>query len=214
MKLQTDGPSPQQSLPDQAAEDALRVKELLGRWTMGDLDALGELLQWLRPELQMIAKRYHRSFGCISLNQSDIFNEFAVRLLGTDEQSAPKNQGHFLALAATIMRHLVIDHARRRRRRPQFLDSTAFDRVLRESGIPEDCGSVDIEKTLALEEALNRLEEVDPRKAKVINHYYFGALTLEEIAAAMNISRPTVTRDLAKAKAFLKVYMGDISTCG
>jgi RNA polymerase sigma factor (TIGR02999 family) len=132
-----------------------------------------------------------------SLQPTALVNEAYLRLV---DQSRVKLQGraHFFALASQVMRHILVDHARGKRRQKRGGDAqrVSLDAAMTVSN-PK---SPDL---LVLDEALSRLGEIDSRKCQVVEMRYFGGLTFEDIAEALGISKATVERDWTSAKAWL-----------
>jgi RNA polymerase sigma factor (TIGR02999 family) len=105
-----------------------------------------------------------------------------------------QDRAHFVSFCAAVMRNLLVDHFRRRRRQAPLDEAPALPR------------EKDI-NLLKLDDALNDLAKLDPRASQVVNLKFFGGLTLVEIAAALNVSLPTVNRDWRRAKRWLKAEL-------
>ena len=174
------------------------VTELLVDWRNGDGQALEKLMPLVYDELRRIASRYmKRERVGHTLQTTALVNEAYLRMVG--QQSIDwQNRAHFFAVAASVMRHLLVDHARangrvRRGANPRqvSLDEAAV--------ISEQKG----EELLALDEALTKLNEIDERKVKIVELRYFSGLSAEETADVLGVSQITVKREWLKAKAWL-----------
>ena len=132
------------------------------------------------------------------MQPTELVNEAYLRLVG-DRDRNWQSRAHFIAVSASIMRHILIDHARRR----QTLKRNAMDNEhdLRE---PAGISFEKAEELLALNTALDRLDHMNSRQRQVVELRYFGGLSLEETAEALGVSAITVKRDWAAARAWLK----------
>ena len=170
---------------------------LLVEWREGDRAALERLMPLVYDQLRRIAHRYvQRERNDHTLQTSALVNEAYLRL--ADQNVGWQNRAHFFAVTARVMRHILIDHARRRRYAKHGGD-------VRQVPI-EEAATMSMERAaelIALEEALDELAQLDPRKSRVVELRYFGGLSLEETAEALNISLMTVRRDWRAAKAWL-----------
>jgi len=178
------------------------VTQLLIKWGNGDKAALDELTPLVYAELRRLAKRYMaRERQDHTLQTSALINEAYVRLI--DQQSAEwKNRAHFFAVSATIMRHILVDHARK------------YQSDKRGTGaqkLPlDDAAVVNQQKAaelVALDEALNDLAAIDPRQIQIVELRFFAGLTVEETAEVLDVSPITVKRDWRTAKAWLRNAM-------
>jgi RNA polymerase sigma factor (TIGR02999 family) len=138
-----------------------------------------------------------------TLQTTALVNEAYLRLIGQREVRW-QNRAHFYGIAAQIMRRILLDHARAQRRakrgggaRPQSLSEAA--------GLTGEESA----QLIALDEALRRLEKIDPRKSQVVELRYFGGLSVEETAAVLNVAPVTVMRDWSMAKAWLRREISD-----
>ena len=152
----------------------------------------------VQKELHRIAARYMAGERQgHDLQATALINEAYLRLVDwKDIQWA--DRAHFFAMAANMMRRVLVDHARSRDRRQARRrgDTGVLDRSGRSARMPE---SADV---LALDEVLRRLEELDPRKSRIVEMRFFGGLSLEETAEALNVSVATVRRDWTLARPF------------
>ena len=173
------------------------VAQLLLEWRSGHQEALDRLMPLVYDELRRLAGHYMRSERPEhTLQATALVNEAYIRLV--DMNVSWQDRAHFFAVAARLMRRLLVDHAR------------AHHRAKRESGGPkislDDAVEVSSQPALdlvALDEALTRLAAFDPRKTEIIELHFFGGLSNEEVAEALGISRATVQRELRLAKAWL-----------
>jgi RNA polymerase sigma factor (TIGR02999 family) len=176
--------------------------QLLVRWRSGDLEALRALIPLVYKELRQAAHRCLRSERPDhTLQSTELVHEVYVRLAGQQAPSA-KNRAHFVAIAAKLMRQVLVDYARRRsaaKRGPQYkveLDESFY--------LPAK-QNVDI---VELDRALNLLSRRDAQQEKIVELRFFGGLTVEETAVALEISPATVKRDWNVAKAWLTREVG------
>jgi RNA polymerase sigma factor (TIGR02999 family) len=117
-----------------------------------------------------------------------------------------RNRSHFLGVAANLMRQILVDNARARLAAKRGAGGTRIPLSQAPEGTWEETADV-----LALHEALGRLDQFDPRKARIIELHYFGGLTVDEVAEAADLSPRSVARDLRLAKAWLSQHMGSES---
>jgi len=174
------------------------VTELLRDWQRGDRGALEKLTPLIYDELRRIAHRYaQRERNGHTLQTTALVNEVYLRL-ARHEKPGWHDRGHFFAATAQVMRHILIDHARRRH---YVRHGGELQQVpLAEASLMSDERAAEL---VALDEALNELKELDPRKSSVVELRYFGGLSLEETANALGVSLMTVRRDWRAAKAWL-----------
>ena len=174
------------------------MTQLLRAWTGGSDQALEALLPLVEGELRRLARGYlARERKDHTLQTTALVNEAFVRLV--DARSIPwQDRAHFLGIAARLMRRVLVDHARTRgyRKRGGDLQRVSLDEAMLVSR------DLDV-NLLALDRALDRLAEADPRKVRVIEMRFFGGLTVEETAEALQVSTDTVKRDWRLAKLWL-----------
>lgn len=177
------------------------VTQLLADWAGGDRGALDALMPVVYGELRKIADGYlRRERGSHTLQPTALVHEAWLRLIKTDDPSfAHRNQ--FFALAAQMMRRILVDHARvvNADKRGGGAVKTLLDAV---PGVPDQ--TVEL---IALDEALEQLARVSPRQARVIELRYFGGLGVEEMAGILGVSPATVSRDQKTAEAWLGMAM-------
>ena len=174
------------------------ITALLVDWNNGDKSAMDRLLPLVEKELHRLAHSYmRREDPNHTLQTTALINETYLRLV--DQRKVQwQNRAHFFGIAAQIMRRVLLNYARDQNRLKR--GGKAIHVSLSEALIVP--GEKDRE-IIALDDALNRLEAIDERKAKVVELRFFGGLTVEEVAEVLNVSTVTVLRDWAFAKAWL-----------
>lgn len=176
----------------------LDVTALLLQWNAGEAQALEDLMKVVYSELHDLAAHYFRREPVNhTLQPTALINELYLRLLDQSRMSW-QNRAQFVGIAGQMMRRILVDHyrARQAEKRGGGVEKITLSQV---AG-PAEQVSFDL---LALDQALNRLKEIDPQEAQVVEMRFFAGLTIEETAAAMNISHATVKRDWASAKVWL-----------
>ena len=174
------------------------VTELLVHWSEGDQEALNKLIPLVYDELHKLASRYlRRERRDHTLQTTAVVHEAYLKLVNQRDANF-ENRLHFFAVAAQIMRRILVDYARRHHasKRGGDLYKLSLDEALVTS---EEKGA----DLLAIDEALERLAAIDPRQSRVVELRIFAGLTLEETAQALNISPSTVRREWSMAKAWL-----------
>jgi len=174
------------------------VTDLLVHWSEGDQEALNKLIPLVYDELHKLASRYlRRERRDHTLQTTAVVHEAYLKLVNQRDANF-ENRLHFFAVAAQIMRRILVDYARRHHasKRGGDLYKLSLDEALVTS---EEKGA----DLLALDEALERLAAIDPRQSRVVELRIFAGLTLEETAQALNISPSTVRREWSMAKAWL-----------
>jgi RNA polymerase sigma factor (TIGR02999 family) len=174
---------------------------LLLDWRRGDEQALEKLTVLVYDEIRRMAHRFmQRERNGHTLQTTALVNEAYVRLIARQGQEKIdwSSRSHFFAVVAQVMRHVLIDHARRRKyqKRAGEVQKVSLDEATLMS---QERAS----ELLALDEALTTMAQMDPRKSKVIELRYFGGLSLVETAEALELSVMTVRRDWRAAKAWL-----------
>jgi len=175
------------------------LTKLLRKWRKGDQAALDGLFPLIRAELRLLARRHlagERKDH--SIQPSSLVQEAFLRLL-PDQNIDWQSRAHFFALASQVMRHVLVDYARRRRR-PKH-GSAAVHVHFDDAVI---LGSDQLDEVIAVDLALQRLAEVDPRKCRVLEMRLFGGLSIDETAKALGIGTNTVIRDWNFARAWLR----------
>jgi RNA polymerase sigma factor (TIGR02999 family) len=174
------------------------VTRLLQRWSDGDAQAREEVLPLVYDELRKLAQAYlRRERAGHTLETSGLIHEAFLKLLGQEHVSW-QNRSHFFGIAAQSMRRILVDYARRRGRtkRGGEAEIVVFDEAW-QAAVERP------EELLALDEALERLAEVDPERARLVELRFFAGFSHEEIADLMGISLSTVERRWRLARAFL-----------
>jgi RNA polymerase sigma factor (TIGR02999 family) len=177
--------------------DKGEVTLLLRAMKDGDPSAGEKLLPLVYRELHRLAEHYmRRERPDHTLQPTALINEAYLRLAG-DAQNL-QNREHFIAVAATVMRRILVDHARAHRAemRGGGLERVEFDEGL--AIFPERSGEL-----LALDDALEQLEKLNPRQARVVELRYFAGLSFEEIASILQLALRSVKRDWAMARIWL-----------
>ena len=180
------------------------VTRLLRQWSQGDREALDQLVPLMYAELRQLAhQRLRRELANPSLNTTGLVHDAYLKLVDV-KHAQFRDRAHFLAMASRVMRRLLVDQARARRaaKRGGGADAAELDEAL--------CVSETQAETLAeLDEALKRLEALDPRQGQIVEQRYFGGLSLEETAEALGVSLATVKRELRFAQAWLAAELGE-----
>lgn len=184
--------------------DSTNVTGNLVRWGNGDLDAMNEVYPIIEHELRRLARSMVRRFEPgDTLQATALISEAYIRLVG--QRRVPwKNRSHFFAIAATMMRRVLLNYHRDARRKKRWGNATRVS--LSEAVAVEIRKSEDL---IDLDNALTRLEAFDTRKADIAVMKYFGGLTVEEIADVLNVAPITVMRDWRMARAWLNREMLD-----
>lgn len=172
------------------------ITRLLSAWNQGEQAALGEVVPLIYAELRRLAHRHMRARPLErSLQTTALVNEAYLRL--ADARIKCNDRSHFLAICGQLMRRILVDFARSRGadKRGGYVCRVEFDEGLQ---------ATDGADLIRLDDALNALSRVDPRKAKVIELRFFGGLSVEESAQALVVSRETILRDWRLARAWLK----------
>jgi RNA polymerase sigma factor (TIGR02999 family) len=175
------------------------VTQLLSLWARGDRGALDSLTPLVYEELHKLAGSYlRRERSGHTLQPTALVHEAWMRLVRQDEVSF-LNRHRFYAMAAQIMRQVLVDHARRSRAEKRGGSSVS----LPASADPPDGHAARFEEFLALDEALAALAQISERQAKVIELHYFGGLNGEDIAHLLGVSAATISRDQRSGEAWL-----------
>ncbi|MFC6197665.1 ECF-type sigma factor [Ponticaulis profundi] len=175
------------------------MTQLLHKWQEGDSDAKNELFSRMYLELKRISSSLIVREGRISIVADDLLNEGVIRLIRLNRMDW-QNRAHFLAMAARVMRRVLVDHAR-----AQASAKRGHIAVTLVTGIgdaPQE--QLDIDR---LEKALVRLTQIDPQRAAIVELRYFGGLSLEETAEVVGISPSSVKRSWRASRAWLHAAM-------
>ena len=174
------------------------ITQLLRAWSDGQQDALEKLMPAVYDELHRLARRYMaQERSGHTLQASALVNEAYVRLADVRQMSW-QNRAHFFAVSAQFMRRILVDFARRHRspKRGGKAEAVSLEEAL---VISNDQRS----DLVALDEALNALATIDPRRSRVVELRFFGGLSVEETAVVLKVSPETVMHDWKVAKAWL-----------
>jgi RNA polymerase sigma factor (TIGR02999 family) len=191
-------PSSPVSLNRHAVTDGESITQLLLRWRNGERDALDALMPQVYAELRRAADVQLRGErdGAVSLQPTALVHEVYLKLVGGADIDW-QDRGHFFAVAARLMRQILVDHARRR------------DAAKRDGGERVTLTSLDQpslqepRELLALDQALHSLEALDARKARVVELRVFGGLDFAEIGVVLGLSRATLDREFRSARVWL-----------
>ena len=180
--------------PSPSTEEMTR---LLEAWSEGDHSALDKLAPLVYAELHRLAHRYmRRERSHHTLQTSALVNEAYVRLI--DQRTVRwQNREHFFAIAAQMMRRILIDHARKR---ASAKGGGAGKLSLEEAAVLSDERAAEL---VALDEALESLAKIDERKSRIVEMRFFGGLGVGDIANVIGVSPDTITREWRRAKAWL-----------
>jgi RNA polymerase sigma factor (TIGR02999 family) len=183
--------------------DFADVTQWLQRWSHGEPHALETLIPLVYEELRRLASsRLRRERADHTLGTSGLVHEAYLRLVD-QRQVDWKSRAHFFAVSARVMRRVLVDYARRRRRIKRGGEAHRLD--LDVALLPGDWNM----DWLVLDQALHRLSSVDAEQGRIVEMHFFGGLTLEEVASVLGISVPTVVRRWRMARAWLYRYMQD-----
>lgn len=197
----TSYPAPPLAAGGHAVGDPLshNISHLLKEWSDGDPEALDRLTPLVYEELRRQATRYlRRERPGHTLQTTALIHEAYLRLVDAQDVEW-QNRAHFFAIAANLMRRVLVDHARRR-----GADKRGGSQIrvpLDEAAAVADETDIDL---LAIDEALNRLAAIDEQQARVVELRFFSGLSVEETAAALGVSTTTVKRDWRVARAWLR----------
>src|SRR5215210_3407048 len=186
-----------------------QVTELLLAWSHGDRSALDTLIPLVHEEMLRLARRFMaRENAGHTLQSAALVNEAYLRMIDI-RRVRWEDRAHFLAVASRVMRHILVDLAR-------YKNSQKRGAGMQMISLTENLGPVSETSydVLGVDDALYALTALDPRRGKVVELRIFGGLTIEETAAALQVSTDTVTRDWKLAKAWLAREMTDVPTNG
>jgi RNA polymerase sigma factor (TIGR02999 family) len=178
--------------------------QLLRAWASGDRDALEQLTPRVYDELRRIAGHFMRDERPgRTIQTTALVHEAYLKLIDVTNVDW-QHRAHFFAISAQIMRRILLDRARRRvaAKRGGVAPRVNLDEV-------PDIGSGRARELIVLDDALNALSKVDPRKARVIELRFFAGLSVEETAEVLKVSSDTVKRDWRLARAWLLAELGD-----
>jgi RNA polymerase sigma factor (TIGR02999 family) len=179
-----------------------QITQLLIDWNNGSPEAMEKLMPMVESELRRIAANYmRRERPDHTLQTSALVNEAYLKLVD-QRQVRWENRSHFFALASQLMRRILLDHARAQHRAKRGGDAVHVNL--------DDVAVISPEKSsdlIALDEALSRLQEFDPRKNRIVEMRFFGGLTVDEVAEVLGIAPVTVMLHWRLARAWLQREM-------
>lgn len=186
--------------------DAEAATQLLARLQSGDSSAAHDLLPVVYDQLRSLAGRYFRGdAGRHTLQPTALVHEAYLKLVRSDAEWSGRE--HFCAVAATAMRQILMNHARAKRAAKR--DGERVDLTIDEFATPAGKDVIDL---VALDEALTKLAEHDPKLARIVELRFFGGLTMDEIATHLQVTRRTAQRDWRWIRAWLSAELsGDAS---
>jgi RNA polymerase sigma-70 factor, ECF subfamily len=182
--------------------DSTEINLLLDQYRDGHMEGFEKLMGLVYEDLRKLASwQLQSERPDHTLQPTALVHEVYLKLAAQNPVDW-QNKAHFFALAAQIMRHILVDYARTRRREKRGGAQTkiALDDALNLSGGSDN-------ELIALDEALNALAEIDPRKSLIVELRYFGGLSIEETAESLGVSTTTVRREWTVAKAWLRREM-------
>jgi RNA polymerase sigma-70 factor (ECF subfamily) len=186
-------------LPNEEADKSpFQITERLIAWSSGDVAALDDVIRAVYQELRQMADRYLRKERSEhTLQPTALVHEAYLRLIDQTHVSW-QNRAHFFGVAAQMMRRILIDHAKTKRREKRGGAATTLplDEAL-------DLSPARASELVALDDALKSLADIDERKSRVVELRFFGGLSVEETAEVLTVSPQTVLRDWKLAKAWL-----------
>jgi len=177
----------------------VQITQLLAEWSAGNRAALDTLVPILYDELRRLASNYMRSERSNHLLQTTaLVHEAYLRLVGRENVNCHTRAG-FFTVAAQVMRHILVDDARSRKRAKRGDGVPSLS--LEEAALISDDRA---EEIIAIHSALDSLTGLDPRKGKVFELRYFGGMSVEEVAGVLGVSPVTIARDWRMAKVWLR----------
>ena len=185
----------------------MQITQLLQRLQGGDRDAMHAVIPLVYEELKKLARSHlRREMKAVPLQTTALVHEAFLKLAGGRHPSY-ENRTHFYGVASRLMRQVLVDTARAR-----SSEKRASGQEVALADLPE-LGSKQNRSLLAMDDALQRLEEVDPLKGQLIDMRYFGGMTAEESSIALSIPVHTVRRELRLAQAWLRKEMASDTSC-
>lgn len=173
------------------------VSALLGKWRAGDQEALQTLIPLVYEELRRIARRQLRQERPDHTLQSTALVHEAYLRLMKQAPAEVENRAHFLGVASQLMRQILVDHARRHRAAKR---GGGLKLELQDAMALESARNVDL---IALDHALTELGRLDPQQSRIVEMRFFSGLSIEDTAEVIGVSRTTVKREWATARAWL-----------
>jgi len=180
---------------------------LLGRLSVGEREAENRLMELVYPELRKIARRYLRGERAgHSLQATALVNEAYLQLVGQLGEKDWSNRSHFFAVAAQMMRRILVDHARERNAQKREGGLKRVE-LMDQLTVSEE----QLDQVLEIDAALTKLAQWDPRQCRVVELRFFAGLTEDEIAGVLGVAARTVKRDWSVARAWLH---GELNPAG
>ncbi len=180
------------------ARDSEDITELLEAWGEGDQAAFERLVPLVYAELRRIARRHmHRESEGHLLQTTALVHEAYLKMV-SHKNAKWQNRAHFFAVSSQQMRRILVDAARSKLRQKRGADAPLLSL--------DDAPELSVTRAaefVALDDALQQLAQLDPRRARVVEMRYFGGMSVDETAAALNVSEATVIRDWTAAKTWL-----------
>jgi len=191
-------------MPGDDTDSTGEVTRLLAEWRGGNPGAFDRLVPIVYDELRRLARRQLRRLRSSNdtLNTTALVHEAYLKLVGHQQGIGDRN--HFLAVAATAMRHILVDYARRQRAAKRGGDAQPWALEEADAAIGER--QVDL---VAVDEALGKLSSLDARLVQLVELRVFAGMSVEECAGALQLSERTMKRDWQKARAFLARELAD-----
>lgn len=177
-------------------EEQLDITEMLAAWSKGDEKALAEVMPLVYDDLRLIARRHLGRSPAPSVQSGTLAHEAYLKLVRARGIRC-NNRAHFFALCSQMIRRILVDHARKHGSAKR---GEGLQLPLDEALLGSRARGIQVE---SLDEALNALAQIDPRKARVVELRFFGGLSVQETAEVLEISEETVTRDWKMAKTWL-----------
>ncbi len=175
------------------------VTQLLREWSGGRQEARDELLGLVYEPLRAIASRHlHREREGHTLQPTALVNELYLKLVG-QRSVAWNDRAHFYAVAAQVMRRILVDHARRKKS-----DKRGGDMIPVTIGAALDLAATETFDVVALDVALENLEKIFPQQARVVELRFYAGLTIDETASVLGVSPATISREWTMARAWLR----------
>ena len=174
----------------------LDITGMLAAWSKGDEQALADVMPLVYDDLRLIARRPLRRSPAATVQSGSLAHEAYLKLVNVRGIQC-NNRAHFFALCSQTIRRILVDHARKHRSAKR---GEGLQVPLDEALLGTRARGVEVE---ALDEALNSLARIDPRKARIVELRFFGGLSVEDAAKVLEISEATVTRDWRVAKTWL-----------
>lgn len=196
---------PDPSVAQERSPDSSEVTHLLRQWSEGDDDAFERLLPLVYDDLRAIAHgRLEGERVGHTLQTTALVHEAYMRLADAPDIDWT-DRAHFFAIASRVVRRVLVDYSRRSRAEKRGGDAT---RVELASGMASDDPRPEALDVLALDDALTELARHDPRLERVVEHRFFGGMSVKETAAVLGVSERTVERDWRRARAYLYGALG------